>query len=69
MDDPITQMRLSMRLERYQREYTEKNVKKVPLSREAWETAWQVADVARANHTLTPVLVDDVRIALNTLSV
>lgn len=56
-----------MRLERYQREHTGKNVSKDSHSREVWETAWQVADVARINHTLTPALVDDVRIALNKL--
>ena len=67
MSDSITQMRLSMRLEKYQRERTGKNVSKDSHSRETWETAWQVADIARTNHTLTPALVDDVRIALNKL--
>ena len=61
------QMRLSVRLERYQRERTGKSVSRDSYSREMWETAWQVADIARINHTLTPALVDDVRIALNKL--
>ncbi len=67
MSDSITQMRLSMRLERYRREYTGKSVSRNSYSREMWETAWQVADIARINQTLTPALVDDVRIALNKL--
>lgn len=67
MNDSITQMRLSMRLEKYLSDYTEKNVSKDTLYREEWETAWRVADVARTQSILTPELVDDVRIALNQL--
>ncbi len=44
MSDSITQMRLSMRLERYQRERTGKSVSRDSYSREMWETAWQIAD-------------------------
>ena len=64
MSDPITQMRLSMRLDAYLREYTGKNIRKDTLSRTDWDTVWHVADVARIQSTLTPELVDDVRIAL-----
>jgi hypothetical protein len=56
-----------MRLDLYLRDYTGKKVRKDHLSREEWETAWQVADVARTKNTLTPELVDDVRIALKKL--
>jgi hypothetical protein len=65
MSDPITQNRLSMRLERYLSDYTKKNID--PLSRKEWDTVWHVADVARTDNCLTPELVDDVRIALNKL--
>jgi len=65
MSDPITQNRLSMRLERYLSDYTKKNID--PLSRKDWDTAWHVADVARTDNCLTPELVDDVRIALGKL--
>ena len=67
MNDTITQMRLSMRLDIYLRDYTEKNVRNDNLYREAWKIVWQVADAARTNNTLTPELVDDVRVALNKL--
>ena len=67
MSDPITQMRLSMRLERYLSDYAEKNVRKDTLSSEEWDIVWHVADVARRDNHLTPELVDDVRIALNKL--
>lgn len=67
MSDSITQMRLSMRLDAYLREYTEKNVRRDALSTVEWDTVWQVADVARTQNTLTPVLVDDVRQALQKL--
>lgn len=60
-------MRLSMRLDLYLRDYAGKNVRKDHFSREEWETAWQAADDARTNSTLTPELVDDVRIALKKL--
>jgi hypothetical protein len=65
MSDPITQNRLSMRLERYLSDYTKKNID--PLSRKEWDTVWHVADVARTDNCLTPELVDDVRIALDKL--
>ena len=67
MNDTITQMRLSMRLDIYLRNYTEKNVRNDNLYREEWEIVWQVANAARTNNTLTPELVDDVRVALNKL--
>jgi hypothetical protein len=65
MSDPITQNRLSMRLERYLSDYRKKNSD--PLSRKEWDTVWHVADVARTDNCLTPELVDDVRIALDKL--
>ena len=64
MSDPITQMRLSIRLDTYLRAYTGKDVSKDTLAKEEWDSVWHVADVARTNDTLTPELVDDVRIAL-----
>jgi len=64
MSDTITQTRLSMRLERYLSDYTTKNIRKDALSRKEWDTVWHVADVARTQNTLTPELVDDVRLAL-----
>ena len=67
MSDTITQMRLSTRLDNYLREYRGKNVRKATLSKKNWENVWQLADVARLNNTLTPELVDDVRVALNSL--
>ena len=67
MSDTITQMRLSTRLDNYLREYTSKNIRKAMLSKDVWEKVWQLADVARINNTLTPELVDDVRVALNSL--
>jgi hypothetical protein len=67
MNDTITRMRLSMRLDIYLRDYTEKNVRNDNLYREEWEIVWQGADAARTNNTLTPELVDDVRVALNKL--
>ena len=67
MSDTITQARLSMRLDAYQREYTGKNVRRDAPSKAEWDTAWQVADVARTRSMLTPELVDDVRKALNKL--
>ncbi|HEY7415992.1 MAG TPA: hypothetical protein VH593_12415 [Ktedonobacteraceae bacterium] len=67
MSEPITQMRLSMRLERYLSEYVGKNTRQARLYTEEWDTAWQEADAARARKTLTPELVDDVRIALEKL--
>ena len=67
MSDTITQARLSMRLDAYLKEYMEKNVRKEALSNAEWDTAWQVADVARTENALTPQLVDDVRKALEKL--
>lgn len=67
MSDPITQTRLSMRLESYLSEYTKKNIRKDTASKAEWNRAWHVADVARTQKTLTPELVDDVRLALKKL--
>jgi len=67
MSDTITQTRLSMRLERYLSDYTKKNIRKDTPSKAEWKRAWHVADVARTKKTLTPELVDDVRIALKKL--
>lgn len=64
MNDFITQMRLSMRLDVYLREYAEKAIKNDALSSNEWDTAWHVANGARTQKTLTPELVDDVRKAL-----
>jgi hypothetical protein len=60
-------MRLSMRLDLYLSKYTGKKVKKETPSSAEWEKVWRVADVARQQHTLTPELVDDVRVVLHTL--
>lgn len=65
MNDSITQMRLSMRLERYLSDYTKKNVD--ALYRKEWDTVWHAADLARRDNDLTPALVDDVRIVLEKL--
>jgi hypothetical protein len=67
MNDTLTQVRLSMRLDSYLRNYAAKNVRNDNLHREEWDNVWQVADTARTNNTLTPELVDDVRVALNKL--
>jgi len=67
MSDTITQTRLSMCLDSYLREYMGKNVRRDAHSIAEWETAWHVADGARTQKTLTPELVDDVRIALKKL--
>ena len=67
MSDTITQTRLSMRLDVYLSAYTEKRVKKDHLYSETWDIAWKAAEVARTKSTLTPELVDDVRVALNKL--
>ncbi|GER90706.1 hypothetical protein KDW_48680 [Dictyobacter vulcani] len=67
MHDSITQMRLSMRLEKYLSDYTDKNVRKDTLYRAEWDAAWHRADVARTQSILTPEMVDDVRLALNQL--
>ncbi len=64
MSDTITQTRLSMRLDGYLSAYTAKHVEKSHLSRATWDTAWKAAEIARTKSTLTPELVDDVRIAL-----
>jgi hypothetical protein len=67
MSDSITQMRLSMRLDIYLRDYTGKNVKKDTLYREEWDHVWRLADVARIHNNHTPELVDDVWVALHKL--
>jgi hypothetical protein len=67
MSDSITQQRLSMRLDLYLSEYTRKKVKKETLNSAEWKKVWRRADVARLQHTLTPELVDDVRMVLHTL--
>jgi hypothetical protein len=56
-----------MRLDLYLSEYTGKNVKKETLSSAEWNKVWRIADVARLQNNLTPELVDDVRVVLNTL--
>lgn len=66
MSDSITQTRLSMRLDAYLKDYSEKQSKD-SLSTNEWDHVWRVANVARTNNTLTPQLVDDVRLALNKL--
>lgn len=67
MSDNITQQRLSMRLDIYLSDYTGKKVKKDKLNSVEWNKVWRVADVARLQNTLTPELVDDVRVVLNKL--
>jgi hypothetical protein len=67
MSDSITQQRLSMRLDLYLSDYTGKKVKKETLSSAEWKKVWRRADVARLQNTLTPELVDDVRVVLHTL--
>lgn len=67
MNDTITQTRLSLRLDRYMNDYEGKNVRKDTLSRKEWDTVWKAAEVARTQNTLTPALVDDVRLALDKL--
>jgi hypothetical protein len=67
MSDNITQQRLSMRLNLYLSDYTGKKVNKDTLSSAEWIKVWRIADVARLQNTLTPELVDDVRVVLNTL--
>ena len=67
MSDNITQQRLSMRLDIYLSDYTGKKVKIDTLHCAEWNKVWRVADVARLQNTLTPELVDDVRVVLNKL--
>lgn len=67
MNDTITQMRLSMRLDRYQKDSQEKIARKDPVSRREWDRVWNAADVARTQKNLTPELVDNVRLACNKL--
>ncbi len=66
-NDPITQARLSMRLDRYMSDYTARKIKEDNPFREFWNAALQEADSARVNNSLTPEIIDDVRIALNKL--
>jgi BMFP domain-containing protein YqiC len=58
MTDTINQMRLSMRLDAYLRAYIGKNVKGDNLSRDEWDTVWQVADSARTNKNLIIARID-----------
>jgi hypothetical protein len=67
MSDNITQQRLSMRLDIYLSDYTGKKVKKDKLYSAEWNKVWSIADIARLHNNLTPELVDDVRVVLNTL--
>ena len=67
MSDTITQTRLSMRLDTYQSAYKVKNVRNDNVCKKEWDTAWKIADFARANSDLTPEIVDDVRMALHKL--
>ncbi len=67
MSVSITQMRLAMRLDTYQRDYASKNVKEDNLHGQEWDELWQVAVLARTNNDLTPEIVDDVRVALHKL--
>jgi hypothetical protein len=56
-----------MRLDAYLREYTEKHVRRNAHSKAEWNAVWHIAEVARTHNTLTPELVDDVRIVLKKL--
>ena len=67
MSDIITQKRLSMRLDLYLSNYTGKKVKKDKFYSAEWNKVWRVANVARLQNTLTPELVDDVRVVLHKL--
>jgi hypothetical protein len=67
MSDIITQQRLSISLDIYLSDYTGKKVKKETLSSAEWNKVWRVADIARLQNTLTPELVDDVRVVLHKL--
>lgn len=64
MYSTITQRRLSMRLDRYQRDYVGGISEKDDRHAEEWDTIWHRANAARATNNLTPELVDDVRIIL-----
>jgi hypothetical protein len=67
MSDTITQKRLPMRLDLYLSDYTGKKVKKEKLYSAEWNKVWRVANVARLKNTLTPELVDDVRVVVHKL--
>ena len=67
MNDTITQMRLSMRLDTYLMAYQEKIARNDHVPKPEWDTAWKAADAARTHASLTPELVDTVRIACNNL--
>jgi hypothetical protein len=69
MSDTMTQTRLSMRLDLYLSEYKGKHLRKETPFRGEWEAAWNAADVARTRRRLTPELVDDVRLALQKLTI
>lgn len=66
MSDTITQRRLSLRLDMYMSDYNRKDIRKNNFLRKEWDTVWKAANAARTENELTPELVDDVRIALNT---
>lgn len=48
-------------------EFKQKNLSEDTFAREEWNSVWKAAEAARKNNTLTPELVDDVRIAVNKL--
>ena len=67
MSDTITQQRLSMRLDILCERLYRKESQKATLDSAEWNKIWRVADVARIENTLTPEIVDDVRVVLHTL--
>jgi hypothetical protein len=67
MSDTITQMRLSLRLDRYLNDYQEKIARNDTISRYEWDSVWKVADAARIRNSLTPEIVDNVRIVYDKL--
>jgi len=42
-----------------------KHIENDNIWKKEWDTAWEIAALARANSELTPVIVDDVRVVLN----
>jgi len=67
MSDTITQMRLSLRLDRYLNDYQEKIARNDTISRYEWDRVWKVAEAARIRNSLTPEIVDNVRIVYDKL--
>lgn len=63
----LSQMRLSMRLDGYENDYSRKSSKKNPLYKEQWDAVWRQATSARAEKSLTPELLDRVRLTLEKL--